>query len=367
MPRRLSEQQIATLHKAVIDGFPGLPGQATLRVLFFYANVEYERHETVGSTFEETVLRMLRAANQQDQAIDNLLEKLADCDRPTVVATVTSLQQTTTPAPADSRVRLVAERLIIDGDPFVDRDHLRTAILPALLDGSRPLRAVVIQGPCDSGKSFSLRLIRVCSRAEPPPTRFRVLHIDLAACELTRDSLALAREVADALKLDDVRMPRMDAGEARIARRLVDAIAHAREYADRQLPTILVIDHLDKEVAPAVVDFAEELALAAAEGRLDQMKVVLIGLPRAPSPNFPIGKLLPDAVVQPGPTQVGEYLDRVLELLDKDVDDATFTRLVAEIFQGHQPPYSREFMFELPRRVDRIIEVISSMEPADDP
>ena len=82
-------------------------------------------------------------------------------------------------------------------------------------------------------------------------------------------------------------MPPGDTSEPRIGRRIVDQLSIARELSDITIvPTILIFDHLDKDVAPSIVDFVEELALAAADGQLQDLRIVLIGFPRAPATTF---------------------------------------------------------------------------------
>jgi hypothetical protein len=234
-------------------------------------------------------------------------------------------------------------------------------VLPFLLDTTGFPRAVVITGPSDSGKTFSRKLVRHYCRS---PVRYHVFEFDLSdpLYSSTRDCMTLARDVAEALRFEGLQLPQSDAsdigdtGEARIIRRIVKKLVDAQQWSSI-VPTVLVFDHLDKDVAPSIVEFTEGLALAAADGQLQDMRVILIGFPRALA-RFPDGKVLPDDVLQPGPTEVAAYLDDVLEVLKRDLDDPHFTDLIQGIFQDQQPPFTHDFMLNLPMQVRRVIDEI---------
>src|SRR5262249_15212755 len=154
------------------------------------------------------------------------------------------------------------------------------------LDPNDSVRAVIVQGPSNSGKTFSLQLIRRLCRDMQMPTRCIPIEFDISALALTRDCLGLARLVGNALRLTDLNLPTADTGEARLGHRLVHELHVAREILEDAVPTLLMFDHLDKDVAFSVIDFVEALALAAASDRLKQVRVLLIGFPRAPADAF---------------------------------------------------------------------------------
>lgn len=91
-------------------------------------------------------------------------------------------------------------------------------------------------GPTDSGKTFSLGLIRRLCR-EAPAKRFRPIAIDLTALALTRDCVEVARTVGSWLRLDQFVLPRVDTSESRIGQRLVAELTVARELSENIVPT----------------------------------------------------------------------------------------------------------------------------------
>jgi hypothetical protein len=352
-----SIDQIAKLTTAMVEGYPTATGQADIKMLLATLSVEFDRFATPNATFELTLNAVLLNLNQST-GLSALLVKLTQDARPAVLDAINQMS-VATPAPHLAGFdELSNELLMIEGDPFINHENLAKKLLPSLIDTNSPLRAVVMTGPIDSGKTFSLGLIRRLCRDAAGARRFRPLAIDLRDLALTRDCLELAKTVALRLKLDQFELPRADTSDPRVGQRLVTELAAARELSDNILPTLLVFDHLDKDVAPVVVDFVEQLALAAASGALRDVRVVLIGFPRAPAPAFQPGKLSADTVVQPNPALLFQYVDRVLGVLNRDIDDQSLNNLVNGVFAGQQQPYPRPFMLELPEKVRGLLNDI---------
>lgn len=351
---------IASLTTAIVGGYPTSVGQFKIKSMLLALSIDFEQFVTSNATFEITLNSILLNLNQS-VGLDAFLDALRADARPKVLSAIDlMLSAPLAPQPAGFE-ELSKELLIIDGHPFVDRDSLSTKILPRLLNPSNPLRAVVMTGPTDSGKTFSLPLVRRLCREAPPP-RFRPIAVDLMASALTRDGVGVARTVVNSLKIANFNVPPMDTSEPRIGRRIVDELAIARELSDVPvLPTVLIFDHLDKDVSPSIIDFVEELALAAADGRLQDLRVILIGFPRAPSTTFGPGKLESDDVVQPNPGLLFDYIDRALAVLNRDLDDRALTNLVNDVFAGQQPPYPRPFMVDLPQKIrDKLDDIMKA-------
>jgi len=355
--KSLDDAQIATLTLAIVQGYPAALGQAQLKMMLRSIGIDFDARIVPNATFELTLNDILLNLNKASD-LDRFFTQLDKDPRPAVQNAIAALlavpPEQRRPIGFDELSRAL---LIVEGDPFVDHEDLASSILPKLLSRTEPLRAVVMTGPTDCGKTFSLGLIRELCRSGPIALRFRPIAIDLAALSLTRDCMQVARMVGNWLKLDQFKVE-MDTSETRIGRRLVAELSVARELAEHVVPTLLVFDHLDKDVAPGIIDFVEELALAAANGGLRDVRVVLIGFPRAPATTFPLGKLVSDIVVQPNPALLFQYLDRALEVLDRDMDDTTLENLVNDVFAGQQQPYPRSFMLELPEKIRGILRNI---------
>jgi hypothetical protein len=352
--RSFDDGQIPTLTKAIVQGYPTVLGQAQIKMILRSLSIDFDARAVPNSTFELTLNDILLNLNQAGD-LDRLFAGLRADPRPAVTAAVAALLAAPPPQQPAGFEELSKTLLIIEGDPFINHDDLATTILPSLLDRTSPLRAVVMTGPTDSGKTFSLGLIRRLCREAPPVKRFRPIAIDLTALALTRDCLEVARTVGSWLRLDQFVLPRVDTSETRIGQRLVAELTVARELSENIVPTLLVFDHLDKDVAPSIIDFVEELALAAANGGLRDVRVVLIGFPRAPATTFPPGRLLSDTVVQPNPALLFQYIDRALDILDRDMDDHALDKLVQGVFAGQQQPYPRRFMLGLPEGIRGIL------------
>ena len=80
------------------------------------------------------------------------------------------------------------------------------------------------------------------------------------------------------------------------------------------------------------------MALAAAKGDLKDVRVVLIGFPRAPATTFPQDRLISDIVVQPNPALLFKYIDRALDVFDRDMDDQALEALVKEVSPDSSNP-----------------------------
>lgn len=350
-------EQISPLTRAIVRGYPMADGQGTIKMMLLTLSIDFDARATRDATFELTLNDILLQLNQAAR-LDEFFAKLAQDPRPVVMTEVTKLRAAVSALQPAGFDDLAKARLIVEGHPFINHDDLATSILPGLLDDTSPVRAVFMTGPTDSGKTFSLPLIRRLCREAPQAKKFVPAVIDLMKLTTTRDVEGLVLAVVAWLRFTDFVMPRVDTSEPRVAQRLVEALAIERELSDKAVPTLLVFDHLDKDVAPGIIDFVEEVALAAASGMLKDVRVVLIGFPRAPSTNFAPGKLASDIVVQPNPGLVFEYIDRALSVLNRDVDDDDLTNRVNGVFGGQQPPYSRALMIELPEKVRGILRDI---------
>jgi hypothetical protein len=352
-----SIDQIAKLTSAMVDGYKTAIGQSKIKMMLMDLGIDFDRFAVQGATFELTLNAILVNLNQSP-GLSPLFAKLRQDNYPAVVSVIDTMVAAVPPPRAAGFDELSKALLMIDGDPLINHENLATKLLPSLIDSNSPLRAVIMTGPIDSGKTFSLGLIRRLCRDATAAKRFRPLAIDLRDLALTRDCMKLAELVADRLKLDQFVLPRADTSDPRVGQRLVADLAAAREYSNSIVPTLLVFDHLDKDVAPVVVDFVEQLALAAASGALQDVRVVLIGFPRAPAPAFQPGKLLADTVVQPNPALLFQYVDRALGVLERDMDDHALNDLVNGVFAGQQQPYPRPFMLELPEKVRGLLSDI---------
>lgn len=350
--RQLSD--LTEIVHAINTGFPSSRGQAELIILLAELNINFDDFVEHGAVFEITLLKILMQLNSQDGGLKKLLQKLVDMKppRPAIMRTVPQfISSEQTGAQRSGHDVLADAKLLIGGDPFVDRHHLRDNILPNLLKNNAFPRAVVITGPSHSGKTFSMKLLRCCCQLLPD----RIVPFDISARPDIRDSLAFARWVNRRIGFQGVQLPEANTGEATLSRLIVDEMVAAQVWLPRIDPMVLVFDHLDKNVAPDILDFTEQLALAAASDRLQSMKVFLIGFPRAPT-GFPDGKVLQELVSQPGPAEVAKYLDDVLDVLERDVEDGTLTTLINEMFQNQEAPFTRDFMDSLPWRVRGIVD-----------
>jgi hypothetical protein len=347
---------VTALASAMADSYPGDGGQADIKLILLGIGIDFARWKVTDTKFELTLNDILLNLNQS-AGLSVLFPKLAADPRQKVTEAMEALVAAEASQQTAGFELLSNALLIVDGDPLVDHENLATNILPSLLDDTKPLRAVIMTGPSDSGKTFSLGLIRRLCRETGQRKKFVPATIDLTKLA-TRDCDGLVRLVVSWLRLDQFVMPRLDTSEPRIGQRLVQALAIERELSERAAPTLLVFDHLDKDVSPSIIDFAEEMALAAAKGDLKDIRVVLIGFPRAPATTFPPDRLLSDIVVQPNPALLFKYIDRALDVLDRDMDDQALETLVNGVFAGQQQPYPRLFMEELPKKIRGLLQDI---------
>ncbi len=348
---------VTALASAMADSYPGDGGQGEIKLILLGIGIDFARWKVSDTKFELTLNDILLNLNQS-AGLDVLFPKLAADPRQKVTEAIEALVAAEASLQTAGFELLSNALLIVDGDPLVDHENLAINILPSLLDDTTPLRAVIMTGPSDSGKTFSLGLIRRLCREAGQRKKFVPATIDLTKLASARDSEGLVRLVVRWLKLDQFVMPRLDTSEPRIGQRLVQALAIERELSERAVPTLLVFDHLDKDVSPSIIDFAEEMALAAAKGDLKDIRVVLIGFPRAPATTFPQDRLISDIVVQPNPALLFKYIDRALDVLDRDMDDQALEALVKGVFAGQQQPYPSLFMAELPKKIRGLLQDI---------
>lgn len=347
---RFKDTQITRLTAAIVVGYPGDAGRGIIKMVLSGIGIDFGRFEVPNGNFELTLNDILRNLNQGG-GLEHFFQNLNTDPRQEVTDAIALLLAEPAPPQATGMAELSKALLIVDGDPFVDHESLANTILPALLDPNNMLRAVYMTGPTDSGKTFSVKLIQRLCREAPLAQRFRPIPVDLTALAMTRDCMGVAMLVKSWLKLEDLIFTKTDTSDARIGNRLVTDLSVAREYAETVVPILLVFDHLDKDVAPQIIDFVEELALAAARGTLRDVRIIAIGFPRAPATTFPLGKQITDPVVQPNPALVFQYMDRALGVLDRDMTDDELNEMVTAVFAGQQQPYPRPFMLDLPGKI----------------
>jgi hypothetical protein len=228
-------------------------------------------------------------------------------------------------AGAEARLRaLKDEYLLLDGLPFINRTRLRQ-ILVALLDTANPARVGVVAGAALSGKSWSLHLVRAYCKAMQQP-KVRRIFLDLERLQPGNDPLVVWTALMTQLSSPRAPPPPppADTKGGQYVQRLVDEVSKAWEAWEapglEEKPWLLVVfDHLEKNaspaVGPAVVDFAEALAMAAVEGRLEGGRVLLLGFPRGFSPTsqtLSVGLLAPREEVSP--LTLGEVKDYLADV-----------------------------------------------------
>lgn len=213
---------------------------------------------------------------------------------------------------AEARLRaLQGDYLVLDGLPFINRSRLRDMLVD-LFDAVHPARVGVVTGVPLSGKTWSLHLIRAYCQARQQP-KVRCIELDLERLQPGNDPVVVWTELMRRLlhPQPPPAPPPADTKGGQYVQRLVDEVSKAWEAWEapglEEKPWLLVVfDHLEKHAAPAVgpaiVDFAEALAMAAVERRLQGGRVLLLGFPRGFTPTseeFKVAELVPREDVSP--------------------------------------------------------------------
>ena len=203
---------VTALAAAMADSYPGDGGQGDIKLILLGIGIDFARWKVSDTKFELTLNDILGNLNQS-AGLSVLFPKLAADPRQKVIEAIEALVAAEASQQTAGFELLSNALLIVDGDPLVDHENLATNILPSLLDDTTPLRAVIMTGPSDSGKTFSLGLIRRLCREAGQKKKFVPATIDLTKLASARDSEGLVRLVVSWLRLDQFVMPRLDTSE----------------------------------------------------------------------------------------------------------------------------------------------------------
>jgi hypothetical protein len=280
---RLSGPQLRDLRAAIASLFAGPNPEQTLWLfLFEEMDIQLSDISSSGQDFQlklaETLSR-LNGANRISPLLEALKARFPEATGPgSEIAVLSSLS--TQDVDVTQRFRaLEAAFLMMDGLPFINRSRLRD-ILQELIDPYSPARVAVIQGGSLTGKSWSRHLIRAICRAS---SHVQPVILDMEGIQPGNDVVVVWAELLKRLMpdRDPVAPPIQDTKNGQYILRLVDNVClHWDMVSDswndpwRSAPPfpLIVWDHLEKAsapaVGPAVVDFAEALAAAAADQRL---------------------------------------------------------------------------------------------------
>jgi hypothetical protein len=297
---RLDGPQLRRLRTAVQAAYQGeLPGRRFGQFVFELCDVQLSELTLDTAEFPVQLFEALTKLNSRGLALkllDGLEQEFPQATDLLQVITAVRAESDRIIHDPDETARLKGlekAHLLLDGLPFINRSRLRE-IMVELLDPFAPARVGVVAGGTLSGKSWSLHLIRASCRAMQQP-KVRCIVLDLELLQPGNDPVIIwADLMRQLLARPSPNPPSADTKGGQYVDRLVTEVCQAWETcaspdSGEEKPWLLIVfDHLDKSAAaavgPAVVDFAEALALAAVKRRLERGRVLLLGFPRGFSP-----------------------------------------------------------------------------------
>jgi hypothetical protein len=298
----------------------------------------------------------------------NALEKT----QPVLVPVINQLRAPLPAGPGGAAERLRALEdgyLLLEGLPFINRGRLRE-ILGDLLDSAAQARVGIVAGASLSGKSWSLHLIRAFCKSNQNSKIRRVL-LDLEKLQPGNDPVVAWTELMKQLLYPQPPppAPAMDTKGGQYVQRLVGEVLTAWESQtspDEERPWLLIVfDHLDKNAAaavgPAVVDFAEALALAAAGPALERVRVLLLGFPRAFS--LSVEEVAPREELAPlTMDEVRLYLDKVGKAIGRGATpetEAAAELALREVEAKTAPEERRAALLRMSATIGRHVTVLA--------
>jgi hypothetical protein len=332
MPQ-LTPAQLKSLRDLMANAFAG-PSASLQLFNFMYFDVEVPPSDfvTEGAPLALLVgaaLAKLNGENKVGRLLDALEQRLPE--RVDLLTLITQLRPQLGPpsgSEAAARMRqLEAAGLLLDGLAFINRNRLRE-ILGELCDLAGTARVGVITGASLCGKTWSQHLIKAHCRATG---RVKPLFLDMERIQPGNDPVIVWSELLRRLIPGNPLPgpPVEDTKRGQYAMRLAEEVcacwdAWEDPRAEQKPLPLVVFDHLEKNAAaavgPAIVDFAEALALAAVERRFDGARVLLLGFPRA----FVGALVMQDAIVAPresveplSDAEIARYLDDVGQVIGR--------------------------------------------------
>jgi hypothetical protein len=299
---RLDGPQVRRLRVAVQAAYQGeLPGRRFGQFVYELCNIQLSDLTVDTAEFPLQLSEALTKLNAQGLALkllDGLEQEFPQAADLLQVIIALRAESNLIIPDADAIARLKSlekAHLLLDGLPFINRSRLRE-MMTELMDSFSPARVGVVAGGTLSGKSWSLHLIRASCKAMQQP-KVRSIVLDLELLQPGNDPVIVwADLMRQLLARPSPDPPPVDTKGGQYVDRLVTEVCRAWETcaspdSEEEKPWLLIVfDHLDKgaaaAVGPAVVDFAEALALAAVKParRLEGGRVLLLGFPRGFSP-----------------------------------------------------------------------------------
>lgn len=323
---RLSGQQIRALRIEMAKVFAG-PGPERQLWLLLYEELDVQLSDiaSANGSFQNTLTEALARLNSVNRipALMNVLEARYP-DAINLHQVIAELRRATQPSGPCAAARLHALEqafLLLDGVPFINRSRLRQ-LLPEILDPSSTARVGVIKGTSLAGKTWSRHLILAYCRAA---AQVRPLVLDMERIQPGNDPVIVWTELLRRLMpgRPQPAPPAPDTKGGLYILRLVEDVCtywdawKDPEFDEKPWP-LIVFDHLEKHataaVGPAVVDFAEALAVAAVERDFKDARVLLLGFPRTftAKPELNANEVAPHEIITPLTcAEIKRYLDEV--------------------------------------------------------
>jgi hypothetical protein len=252
--------------------------------------------------------------------------------------------------------------LMKNGEPLVDRDHLR-ADFRRIVENNLPNRVVIVRGPSAAGKSH---LWFYCRHMAPDDPAFGQVCLDIG--KMTPDQVTahyLMQAFADKMRLTAASLSSDElAQEARIAEKLCNwFIGQSQTFHTDRKRWWIVLDTLNSpRLSAGALDFVHKLAIAIARDEVQCSHLLLLGLPD------PVPHELTDLALEvdlAGLTEddirsyISQYAQRSRRTLDPDGLDLLVQTAVKD--QSH--PYGHEEMRAIRQWLKKELPEILGMPP----
>ncbi len=258
-----------------------------------------------------------------------------------------------TQAPDDPKSALV----LVNGAPFVDREFTRP-LIDRLIQGipAPAPRVMVVRGRAAAGKShlvmFITHLLEDDEKTEHVSVDLSRMAVDMIGPYDIMSSLVLG------MNLDDKDLPSDQvAQEARIAEKLCQWFAgQSKKFTKNWL---VVIDGLNRpNVGPGAMELIDWLAIAAAEGRLANTKLLLLAL-GTPVPVSIVNEVEDHDLPPLGVADLKKYIEDLATVMGREVEPSGVGHLTRFLLSGLNPPFGHAGMNGIRNRLKQLPRLIS--------
>jgi hypothetical protein len=258
-----------------------------------------------------------------------------------------------------ARLGSTADQVIPGPVAFFNRHDLREK-LDEVLDPGSGARIVVITGPSPSGKSHSFKLISRVGKELAGADTQEILLYDYAQDEKL-EPVDLMESITRLLFIPKGEMPQSKrAQDSRIVIKLTEWFVGAfNKVRDASKPVWLCLDGFHLKGCPQwVVDFAVNLAIPCASGRIDNLVLFLVGFDETKLPSQCDGAFRTEETSPFTLDHVWEFVQTYAKSLKLTIDANSKQEIINAVFKDILAKPDHAQMRLVAQRAIRIVEEI---------